>query len=210
MASQTAVGAKIEAAAAPNDTKQRITQAAIRLFANKGYENSSVREIVEAAGVTKPVLYYYFKSKDDLLKSIANEAMEGILSDLAEACSCECEGIFQRLSNIKAAFIAYAVEAPDLLKVLHTIAFSGLYDHIVDFRSHWRKVIESVAKILEKEQRLGAIRDDLPPRMLAFQFVTISAEAMRAVAYCPDPKEMPTIDDSIISVFLEGAEKRKV
>ena len=41
-----------------------ILQAAVRLFARKGYEATSTREIVEAAGVTKPMIYYYFKNKE--------------------------------------------------------------------------------------------------------------------------------------------------
>lgn len=49
-----------------NDTKVRILLAAARLFANRGYAGTSVREIVAMAGVTKPTLYYYFKNKDDL------------------------------------------------------------------------------------------------------------------------------------------------
>jgi AcrR family transcriptional regulator len=45
----------------------RLLEAAVQLFANKGYPATSTREIVEAAGVTKPMLYYYFQSKEGLL-----------------------------------------------------------------------------------------------------------------------------------------------
>jgi len=41
-----------------NDTEQRLLDAALTLFAEKGYEAASVREIIEATGVTRPVLYY--------------------------------------------------------------------------------------------------------------------------------------------------------
>ena len=42
-----------------NDTEERLLDAALTLFAEKGYEAASVREIIEATGVTRPVLYYY-------------------------------------------------------------------------------------------------------------------------------------------------------
>ena len=45
---------------------RHIARAAARLFAERGYDATSVREIVEAAGVAKPTLYYYFRSKEGL------------------------------------------------------------------------------------------------------------------------------------------------
>jgi len=47
-----------------------VTQAAVELFASRGYANTSVQQIVEAAGVTKGAMYHYFESKDDLLFGI--------------------------------------------------------------------------------------------------------------------------------------------
>ena len=50
--------------------RQRLLSAATRLFAARGFEGTSVQEIVSAAGVTKGAMYHYFDSKDDLLKEI--------------------------------------------------------------------------------------------------------------------------------------------
>lgn len=52
---------------ADNAIASKLLGEAIRLFAAKGYRATSTREIVEAAGVTKPMLYYYFQSKEGLL-----------------------------------------------------------------------------------------------------------------------------------------------
>jgi AcrR family transcriptional regulator len=49
---------------------EEILQAAVGLFARKGFEATSTREIVEAAGVTKPMLYYYFNSKEGLCEAV--------------------------------------------------------------------------------------------------------------------------------------------
>ena len=49
---------------------ERLLAVATRLFAEKGFEGTSVQEIVAAAGVTKGAMYHYFASKDDLLYEI--------------------------------------------------------------------------------------------------------------------------------------------
>ena len=53
--------------------RARLLEAATALFAEKGYASTYVREIVTRAGVTKPVLYYYFKNKGGLFYSIREE-----------------------------------------------------------------------------------------------------------------------------------------
>lgn len=56
--------------------RERLLEAAIGLFARKGYHATSVREIVEAAGVTKPVLYYWFQSKEGVFHALMAMAVE--------------------------------------------------------------------------------------------------------------------------------------
>jgi TetR/AcrR family transcriptional regulator len=63
---------------------EEILQAAVRLFARKGFEATSTREIVEAAGVTKPMLYYYFKSKEGLCEAILNRFLSQFYSRLRQ------------------------------------------------------------------------------------------------------------------------------
>jgi AcrR family transcriptional regulator len=57
-------------AQAGNETRQRIEETALRLFTEKGYDLTSLREIAEELGVTKAALYYHFKSKEEILESI--------------------------------------------------------------------------------------------------------------------------------------------
>lgn len=54
--------------------RDRLLAAALTLFNTKGYASTSVREIVEAAGVTKPVLYYHFRSKEGIYTAVLEEA----------------------------------------------------------------------------------------------------------------------------------------
>ncbi|MFI9648709.1 TetR/AcrR family transcriptional regulator [Streptomyces sp. NPDC052040] len=52
------------------DTRQRIQDVALELFAEQGYEKTSLREIAERLDVTKAALYYHFKTKEEILVSI--------------------------------------------------------------------------------------------------------------------------------------------
>ena len=55
-----------KSATPPADKHAELMRSALQLFTQKGYASSSVREIVARAGVTKPVLYYYFRNKEDI------------------------------------------------------------------------------------------------------------------------------------------------
>ncbi|MGP3971636.1 TetR/AcrR family transcriptional regulator [Streptomyces sp. 6N223] len=56
-----------------SDTRQRIQDIALELFAEQGYEKTSLREIAERLEVTKAALYYHFKTKEDILISLARD-----------------------------------------------------------------------------------------------------------------------------------------
>src|ERR1700739_4407518 len=55
------------------DTRARIQRVALELFAEQGYERTSLREIAERLGVTKAALYYHFKSKEDVGRSFSED-----------------------------------------------------------------------------------------------------------------------------------------
>ena len=55
------------------DTRSRVQKVALELFAEQGYEQTSLREIAERLGVTKAALYYHFKSKEDIVHSFTDD-----------------------------------------------------------------------------------------------------------------------------------------
>ncbi|WP_329255301.1 TetR/AcrR family transcriptional regulator [Streptomyces sp. NBC_01478] len=65
------------------DTRQRIQDVALELFAEQGYEKTSLREIAEHLDVTKAALYYHFKTKEEILVSIFEDLTRPI-EDLIE------------------------------------------------------------------------------------------------------------------------------
>lgn len=69
----------------PKDTANRILRQAMKTFLEKGYHGSSIDDITTAAGVTKGALYWHFKSKEALLKTIIEEFEKRFLDGLIQA-----------------------------------------------------------------------------------------------------------------------------
>jgi AcrR family transcriptional regulator len=67
------------------DTREEIREVALQLFATKGFEQTSLREIAERLDITKAALYYHFPSKDELLGDIVEPLVTDLAGFLAEA-----------------------------------------------------------------------------------------------------------------------------
>jgi AcrR family transcriptional regulator len=70
------------------DTRARILDAALDVFSEHGFEGSSLQEIADRLELTKAALYYYFRSKDELLEALVEPAITG-LNEILEECSGE-------------------------------------------------------------------------------------------------------------------------
>lgn len=89
--------------------KERIVEASIQLFDKKGFTGTSIKEIVEELNVTKGTFYYYFKSKEELLKDIhltyiddLIEQQKVILEDSSKDCVAKLYGlIYMVIRNIR-------------------------------------------------------------------------------------------------------------
>lgn len=91
------------------DNKDLITENAIKLFAGKGYDAVGVQELCEISGITKPTLYYYFKSKAGVLEHIANTKGAELLSRIQAALIYNHDFI-KSLTDVLKTEINFAVE----------------------------------------------------------------------------------------------------
>ncbi|MGV9776640.1 TetR/AcrR family transcriptional regulator [Streptosporangium sp. NPDC003464] len=66
-----------------SDTRERIQQVALELFAERGYEKTSLREVAERLEITRPALYYHFKAKEEILSSVI-EDLNASIGELVE------------------------------------------------------------------------------------------------------------------------------
>ncbi|MBS1272224.1 MAG: HTH-type transcriptional repressor NicS [Candidatus Marinimicrobia bacterium] len=100
------------------NNRQKIIDAATHLFASKGYNGVSVREIAEEASVTKPVIYYYFDNKKDLHDNILQEAFADMtaLHDLIFENKTSVE---EQLRELMRSHFRFCIENPDVVKILY-------------------------------------------------------------------------------------------
>ncbi len=106
--------------AVPPTVRERLLVSAAATFAQKGYAAATVREIVKAAGVTKPALYYYFGNKEGIYLELMREAQSKLetlldisLLEKGQACARIaklCDRLLQLLGeNMQVARVIYAV-----------------------------------------------------------------------------------------------------
>jgi AcrR family transcriptional regulator len=87
--------------------KQELLKIAYRMFTEKGYENTSIDEIIAEAGIAKGTYYYYFPSKEQMLEDVIDSMIERIIPLLAEVVEegvsesiFECDKIAERVKML--------------------------------------------------------------------------------------------------------------
>jgi len=141
------------------DVRERLMEAGKALFAAKGYAATSVREIVEKAGVTKPVLYYYFRSKEGLFRRIMDDAasiQDGIIANAMEAGG----PAFSRITGLFQSFYRGFAENRDISRMIHNLLFGppqGAPDY--DFQRFHRALVEAVENMYREGLLRGEVRE---------------------------------------------------
>lgn len=143
-------------------SRVRLLKAAVRLFAEKGYSNTSVREVVELAGVTKPVLYYYFKSKEGMFREILDCAArreQEVLSEVLETPG----PVLDRLIHLYRLAYRVANMDRDLFKVIHNLIFSPFLetDH-PELGQYHRRMIDVIKSIYREGLAKGEVKEASP------------------------------------------------
>jgi AcrR family transcriptional regulator len=105
-----------------SDKKEAIFTAAAKLFANEGFYRVSVREICEAAGVTKPVLYYYFKDKETLLLELVKET-SNVAQELVKKHSADTDDFRQFLKGLVNLYADFISKYPHLFRLAIFVQF---------------------------------------------------------------------------------------
>jgi AcrR family transcriptional regulator len=107
---------------ASSEVARQIARAAARLFAARGYDATSVREIVEAAGVTKPTLYYHFGSKEGLAQALLTVPLNEMLGRLRQALEGTGDPV-ERLARFFEVQLAFCREDPDIIRFFNALWF---------------------------------------------------------------------------------------
>lgn len=147
------------------DRRRELLDAAVRVFAEKGFHASRVGDIAEDAGVAHGLLYHYFRSKEEVLETIFREVWELLAADTERI---EQSGVLLReqLRRFARIYLGSWLVTPDLVAVLvREVARSpDLGSRIDDVRG----VFQSLQRMIEAAQARGEVRADCNPRLAAW------------------------------------------
>ncbi|MGK3202115.1 TetR/AcrR family transcriptional regulator [Amycolatopsis sp. MEPSY49] len=164
----------------PSDTKQRILDVARELFTSQGVQRTSLQDIADRLGITKPALYYHFPSREDLVRSIVAPMLEDgekfLLDQEARGDAPVrelVEGFFDFNYRHRADVVMLLAEMP-------TLADLGLIDRVLAWRTRLTELICGPAPTLEAQARailaLGGLQD------VCMQFPDVPVEDLKAAA----------------------------
>jgi AcrR family transcriptional regulator len=139
---------------------ERLIDVARQLFAEQGFESTSVQDIVRAAGVTKGAMYHYFSSKDDLLHEIYAGVLRMQMERL-ESVVAQQLPLAERVHAAAADVVATTIESLEST----TIFFRSLHQLSVDkqreVRRERRRYHETFRALIEEGQADGTFRTDV-------------------------------------------------
>ena len=101
------------------ERKEQIFEAGARLFAEKGYERTSLQEVADVLGVTKPALYYYYQSKEELLFEITSFVMDRLMADLREIAASD-QAPLEKVRELVRRYVKFFAAHPDEQTVMST------------------------------------------------------------------------------------------
>ncbi|MGD8283534.1 MAG: TetR/AcrR family transcriptional regulator [Desulfobacterales bacterium] len=173
-----------------NNARERLLETATKLFAEKGYAGTYVREIVEKAGVSKPVLYYYFKSKEGLFYAIlawAADVQQQILNEILTAPGTVLDRFIYFYRRIYEGIQEYHC----LYKMIHSLIYGppqGAPEY--DFPSYQRHMFDAVKRIYSEGLSSGEIRqvDEDEVAFLVLSLIDFSLNMNSVLPELADPQ----------------------
>jgi TetR/AcrR family fatty acid metabolism transcriptional regulator len=149
-----------------SEAKRRaILEAAVRVFARRGYHGSRVADIAEEAGVAHGLLYHYFSSKEQVLQTVFRENW-GDLLERFRAVEEAHEPAADKLAGISKILLRTWRNDPDLVTVMvREVARSPQLQEQVD---EVREAFAILQRVVESGQAEGSFRPDVDPRLASW------------------------------------------
>ena len=161
----------------PQAMKERIVDEATRLFADLGFDGTSVQSIAEAVGIRKPSLLYHYPSKEMLRQAVLERMLVHWKDDLPRVLSA-AQSSGGRLDAALTAMISFFLDRPDRARLLvremldRPVAMRQL------FHEHLQPWTTLVTDYIRMGQEGGRVHEDLDPEAYVIQVVTMAVGAV--------------------------------
>lgn len=178
-----------------------IIDTAATLFLERGYHNTSIEDVAEAAGISKPTVYKYVESKQWLLDRI----MLGVMEELSRAFRpwpTDVEALNKQLDE----YLDFGIDAATRLRVFYRILFSEETEMSEPVRDRWKafatEAREHFEQLLIVCRDQGRVAADINTEVMANLFVTTFVSLHRW--YHPEGSVPPTELRSALKRLLTG------
>ena len=189
------------------DKSLRILDAAIRVFARKGFYNSTIADVAKIAEVAEGTIYLYFKNKDDLLISIFEHSMDLFIQEANK----EIEGIEdpkEKLKRFVSLHLKLVQKNPELAQVLQ-IELRQSSKFMKEYEGgKFSDYLNVVRSILEEGQEKGIFRKSLEPRILRRAiFGAVDELALEWVWMSKKKYSLEACAEQVGEMFIKGIEE---
>jgi TetR/AcrR family fatty acid metabolism transcriptional regulator len=189
------------------DKREAILRAATHVFARNGYFNSKVADIARVAGVADGTVYLYFKSKEEILRSVfernTSEAIAEGRDELAKIADPReklrriARHHLERLGADRDLAVVFQVELRGSTKFLEEFSAAGLAEYL-----------RLIREVFEEGQRAGQFRKDLNAKLVAkILFGALDEMATNWILSKRRYKLAPMADE-VLDIFLNGVTAR--
>ncbi|WP_449477687.1 TetR/AcrR family transcriptional regulator [Streptomyces abikoensis] len=151
----------------PREVRERqMLDAAVAVFARRGYRAASMDEIAELAGASKPLVYLYLNSKEDLFSACIRREAEALIAAVRAAVD-PGEPADRRLWNGLRAFFAHTAAHPDGWAVLHCQARTHGEPFALEIAALRQQLVDVVTQLIAESSADGGCSAPLPATEVA-------------------------------------------
>ena len=180
-------------------TKSKIFKIAARLFAEKGYNGVSMREISEVSGVSKPTIYYYFGSKEGIYRELLNTGLDHIKTSVNKVQSLPIP-VREKLIMLTKNYFRETVQHPEYLKFFLTIfTISQNIGFPEEFKTEVLKQWYGLADLIKEGRESGEFGVSAKPELAA----AIIASVLGAFIWRQLGTETQILSDCLAEEIIE-------
>ena len=184
-------------------SNDRILQKALGLFSERGYDATSVREICEAAGITKPTLYHFYGSKEGVYRAIVEGALERFRADMVGALAGEGT-LRERLVRMACAYVDATVREPDLARFIMALIHNPPRSApATDFVGFYEGILSEATRAVDEGVRRGEVVQG-PTDLRLLVFMGALGEAMHRHLLVGRPELTPALAETLVDTVLGG------
>jgi TetR/AcrR family transcriptional regulator, fatty acid metabolism regulator protein len=186
------------------DRRRQLLEAAVKVFAQKGFHAARVGDIAEEAGVAYGLVYHYFESKEELLETIFRSTWAEMLSRVHEV---EAAGVpaSEAVRQVTALLLRTWRRDPDLVRVL--VREVTRNQHVQQEIEEIGHAMDALERIVRRGQETGEFRRELDPRLSAVVFYGALEEVLTGwvMGQLPDRDEdIARAEASVVTLLTGG------